>query len=243
MSTVIDHTHDPALRSWAPGADAPDTEFPIQNLPFGVFRRRGDAAPPRVGVAIGDSVLDVPALAELGLVAGVALDAARAGASDALNAIMALGPAASRALRHALVDLLRVGGAGQAHARRLLMPRADAEVFVPAHVGDYTDFYASIYHATNVGSMFRPDNPLLPNYKYVPIGYHGRASSIVASGAEVRRPWGQTRQAPDGPPQFGPLATARLRTGSRRCTWAPAMRWGSRCRSPTPRSTCSGSAS
>jgi fumarylacetoacetase len=204
MSAVIDHTHDPALRSWVSGADASGTDFPIQNLPFGVFRRRGDAAPPHGGVAIGDRVLDVPALAELGLVSGAALTAARAAASDSLNALMALSPDAVRALRHALVELLRVGGAGQAHADRLLVPMAGAELFVPARVGDYTDFYASIYHATNVGSMFRPDNPLLPNYKYVPIGYHGRASSIVASGAGVRRPWGQTRNAPDRPPQFGP---------------------------------------
>jgi len=200
----MDHTHDPALRSWVPGADAPDAEFPIQNLPFGIFRRRGTEEAPRAGIAIGDHVLDVPALADLGLVSGHALAAARAGASDSLNALMALGPAASRALRHAVVDLLRVGGAGEAHATRLLVPMADADLFAPARVGDYTDFYASIYHATNVGSMFRPDHPLLPNYKYVPIGYHGRASSIVASGAEVRRPWGQTRNAPDQPPQFGP---------------------------------------
>ncbi|MGH7690186.1 MAG: fumarylacetoacetase, partial [Gemmatimonadaceae bacterium] len=204
MSAVIDHTHDPALRSWVPGSDAPDTEFPIQNLPFGVFRRRREPSAPRVGVAIGDHVLDVPALAELGLVSGDVLVAARAGASDSLNALMALGPAASGALRHALVELLRIGGAGQAHAVRLLVPRSEAELLVPARVGDYTDFYASIYHATNVGSMFRPDNPLLPNYKYVPIGYHGRASSIVVSGAEVRRPRGQTHNAPDQPPQFGP---------------------------------------
>ncbi len=204
MSAVIDHTHDPALRSWVPGADEPGGEFPIQNLPFGVFRRRGDASSPRVGVAIGDRVLDVPALVELGLVGGDALAAARAAASDSLNALMAMGPAPARALRHALVELLRVGGAGQAHADQILVPLADAELFVPARVGDYTDFYASIYHATNVGSMFRPDNPLLPNYKYVPIGYHGRASSIVASGAGVRRPWGQTRNAPDQPPQYGP---------------------------------------
>ncbi|HEX8725586.1 MAG TPA: fumarylacetoacetase [Gemmatimonadaceae bacterium] len=204
MSRAIDHTHDPALRSWVPGADAPDAEFPIQNLPFGVFRRRGDAKPPRVGVAIGSRVLDVPALAESGLLSGDGLAAARAGDSDSLNAIMAMGPAAARALRHALVEVLRVGGSGQALGERLLTPLDDAELFVPARVGDYTDFYASIYHATNVGSMFRPDNPLLPNYKYVPIGYHGRASSIVASGAEVRRPWGQTRNAPEQPPQFGP---------------------------------------
>ncbi len=111
---------------------------------------------------------------------------------------------AARALRHTLVDVLRTGGAGAAHADTLLVPVDDAELLVPAHVGDYTDFYASIYHATNVGSMFRPDHPLLPNYKYVPIGYHGRASSIVASGAAVQRPWGQTRGDAERPPVFGP---------------------------------------
>ncbi len=240
MSAVIDHTHDPALRSWVSGADAPGTDFPIQNLPFGVFRRRGDAAPPHGGVAIGDRVLDVPALAELGLVSGAALTAARAAASDSLNALMALSPDAVRALRHALVELLRVGGAGQAHADRLLVPMAGAELFVPARVGDYTDFYASIYHATNVGSMFRPDNPLLPNYKYVPIGYHGRASSIVASGAGVRRPWGQTRNAPDRPPSSAPRAgsTTNWRSG---CTWARAIRSAARCRSRRPKTMCSDS--
>ncbi|MDE3152320.1 MAG: fumarylacetoacetase [Gemmatimonadota bacterium] len=204
MTAPVDHTHDSALRSWVPGADAPGGEFPIQNLPFGVFRRRGTGGAPRVGVAIGDRVCDVAAAAERGLIAGDARAAAEACASDSLNALMGMGPEAARALRHALVELLREGGSGERHADRLLAPMADVELFVPSRVGGYTDFYASIYHATNVGSMFRPDNPLLPNYKYVPIGYHGRASSIVASGTEVRRPWGQTRNSPDAPPQFGP---------------------------------------
>jgi fumarylacetoacetase len=204
VSTSIDHTHDPDLRAWVPGADADGGEFPIQNLPFGVFRRRGEPAPARVGVAIGNQVLDVAALAASGVIAGAALTAARAGASDSLNGLMALGPGPVRALRHALVDLLSAGSTARERVIPLLVPRADAELFVPARIGNYTDFYASIYHATNVGSMFRPDSPLLPNYKYVPIGYHGRASSIVASGAEVRRPWGQTRNSPDQPPAFGP---------------------------------------
>ena len=204
MSTLIDHTHDPALRSWVPGADEPGTDFPIQNLPFGVFRRRGESVAPRVGVAIGNRILDLAALAGAGLVSGDALAAARAGAADSLNALMALGPGASRALRHALAGLLEQGSSARAAVAPLLVPQGEAELFVPARVGDYTDFYASIYHATNVGSMFRPDNPLLPNYKYVPIGYHGRASSIVVSGTEVRRPWGQTRNSADQPPAFGP---------------------------------------
>lgn len=240
MSTTIDQTHDPALRSWVSGANDAGTDFPIQNLPFGVFRRRGDAAPPRVGVAIGDQVVDVAALAPLKLVTGEALIAARACGGDSLNALMTHGPAATRALRRALVELLREGAPARAYGDRFLVPQADVDLFVPARIGDYTDFYASIYHATNVGSMFRPDNPLLPNYKYVPIGYHGRASSIVASGAGVRRPWGQTRNAPDRPPSSAPRAgsTTNWRSG---CTWARAIRSAARCRSRRPKTMCSDS--
>jgi len=204
VSRPLDGTHDAARRSWVASANAPDTEFPIQNLPFGVFRRRGSAGQPCVGVAIGDQIVDVASLVGRGLVNGDALPAARACEDDSLNELMGLGPDAAGALRRALSDLLRAGGAGQAHAADLLVPMADAELFVPARVGDYTDFYASIYHATNVGSMFRPDNPLLPNYKYIPIGYHGRTSSLVPSGREIRRPWGQTRPDADAPPVFGP---------------------------------------
>ncbi len=192
MSDGLDRTHDPALRSWVASANAPGGDFPIQNLPFGVFRRRPGGGPPCVGVAIGDGILDVAALVGYGLVSGDALSAARACENESLNELMGMGPDAARALRHALSDVLRVGGAGERHAAELLVPMADAELFVPARIGDYTDFYASIYHATNVGTMFRPDNPLLPNYKWVPIGYHGRASSIVASGS--RRP---PAQGPD----------------------------------------------
>ncbi|HUX32233.1 MAG TPA: fumarylacetoacetase, partial [Gemmatimonadaceae bacterium] len=157
MSRPLDGTHDAARRSWVASANAPDTEFPIQNLPFGVFRRRGSAGQPCVGVAIGDQIVDVASLVGRGLVNGDALPAARACEDDSLNELMGLGPDAAGALRRALSDLLRAGGAGQAHAADLLVPMADAELFVPARVGDYTDFYASIYHATNVGSMFRPD--------------------------------------------------------------------------------------
>lgn len=202
--SALDGTHDPALRAWVPGANAPGADFPIQNLPFGVFRRLGSGGRPSVGVAIGDWIVDLAAVVGRGLVSGDALLPCQACEDDSLNELMALGPAAARALRHALSDLLRVGGAGEAHAAEILVPMAGAELFVPARVGDYTDFYASIFHATNVGSMFRPDNPLLPNYKYIPIGYHGRASSLVASGAEVRRPWGQSRAGDAGPPAFGP---------------------------------------
>jgi fumarylacetoacetase len=220
----IDETHDPDVRSWVESANDPAADFPLQNLPFGVFRRRGAAGQWRVGVAIGDSIVDVAACADTGLFSGAAAAAAELCRGPVLNPLMAAGRGASRALRQALSAWLRAdtsvtGGtaksanAGAASARAgapaaerdgLLVPMRDAELGLPAAIGDYTDFYASIQHATNVGSMFRPDNPLLPNYKWVPIGYHGRASSIVVSGTPVRRPAGQTRDGAEGPPTVGP---------------------------------------
>ena len=205
---MTDHTHSPDALSWVASSAFEATDFPIQNLPFGVFRRRGSDEAPRVGVAIGDLVLDVGACARAGLITGSAEAAAHECAAPTLNGLMARGRPSWTALRHALFSLL---DADHPDADRLqdlvaprLMPQADAEMFLPAAVGDYTDFYASVFHATNVGRMMRPDNPLLPNYKYVPIGYHGRASSLVVSGTSVRRPAGQTK--PDGAdtPAFGP---------------------------------------
>ena len=208
---AIDHTHDPALRSWVASAQAPGADFPIQNLPFGVFKRAGAAERPRVGVAIGDRIVDVVACGRESLLPPRAAEAARRCAEPDLAPLMALGRDAARALRSALVDLLRVDSPAYERDRsvadRILVPMKDAELRLPASVGDYTDFYASIHHATNVGSMFRPDNPLLPNYKYVPIGYHGRASSIVVSGTSVRRPHGQLRDG-EAPPVYAP--TRRL---------------------------------
>ena len=202
MTRPIDESHDPALRSWVESANQPDADFPIQNLPFGVFRRRAAAEPHRVGVAIGDSVLDLLQCRELGLLRELPADVQAVLGAPALNGLMALGPPAMRALRHHVVRLLSADSARAEPAA--LVPMPDAELIVPAAIGDYTDFYASVFHATRVGRLFRPDNPLLPNYKYVPIGYHGRASSIVASDTEVRRPWGQTK-APDQPqPAFHP---------------------------------------
>lgn len=196
----LDATHDPALRSWVASANAAQTDFPIQNLPFGRIRR-GDQ-PWRIGVAIGDQVLD------LRLAAGQAVWAddvrpllAPLAAGD-LNAFMALGPTAWRTLRQALSTALAEGAAAQAALERCLVPQAALELGVPCRIGDYTDFYVGIHHATAVGKLFRPDNPLLPNYKWVPIGYHGRASSIVASGTPIRRPTGQTAGAQG--PAFGP---------------------------------------
>ncbi|HSP90770.1 MAG TPA: fumarylacetoacetase, partial [Vicinamibacterales bacterium] len=205
---MTDHTHVQDAMSWVASAADPGTDFPIQNLPFGVFARRGSADAPRVGVAIGDLVLDVGACATAGLFAGAAADPARDCSAPSLNALMARGRASWTALRHALFGLLDADAPGaeemQDRVAPFLVPQAEAEMFVPAAVGDYTDFYASVHHATNVGRMMRPDNPLLPNYKHVPIGYHGRASSLVISGTPVRRPWGQTK--PDGAdaPAFGP---------------------------------------
>ncbi len=200
----LDETHDPAARSFVASANVPGTDFPLQNLPFGVYRPVGQA--PRIGVAIGDRVLDLPAAIETD---ALALTPALAGAcaAPALNALMGLGPEPRRALRRRLFELLRSDSAlasDPALQARLLRPTFEIEMRLPAEIGDYSDFYASIEHATNVGSMFRPDNPLLPNYKWVPIGYHGRASSIVPSGTPIRRPSGQ-RKAPDAEaPTFGP---------------------------------------
>jgi fumarylacetoacetase len=201
----VDETHDPALTSWVPSANAPGTDFPVQNLPLGVFRRHGTHDRPRIGVAIGDAIFDLFHAAQESLVTGA--DTLReACESPALNSLMSLPHAHRLQFRHTLSQLLRAG-AGTV-SRTQLVPRADAEMLLPASIGDYTDFYASIYHASNVGRMFRPENPLLPNYKWVPIGYHGRTSSIVVSGTEVHRPSGQTRDDAAAPPSFGP--TRRL---------------------------------
>ena len=200
MIPAVDETHEPSLRSWVESANG-DGDFPIQNLPLGVFvKRDGDA--PRVGVAIGEMVLDVAQAVRAGHLRGAAADACT---ERTLNGLLSLGGGAWRELRRGLSRLLRADSALPAADRgALLVRQADVRMLVPVQIGDYTDFYASIHHATNVGRMFRPDNPLLPNYKYVPIGYHGRASSIVASGADLRRPNGQ-RKAPDADaPTFGP---------------------------------------
>jgi fumarylacetoacetase len=199
---MLDETHDPSLRSWVESANDPNTDFPIQNLAFGVFRQRGTSERPSVGVAIGDQILDLSAMVARGAFDTGALAPMRdALSAESLNPLMARGRESLAMLRRQLSAALR---SGAAEHRDCLIAMHDAELFVPARIGDYTDFYASIQHATNVGSMFRPDNPLLPNYKWVPIGYHGRASSIVASGTPVRRPMGQTRDANDAPPSVAP---------------------------------------
>ncbi len=191
---TLDRTHDPAARSWVESANDAGTEFPIQNLPLGVFRRRGGGDAPRIGVAIGREVLDLVRLGEDGLLRDLSPAVSGALGDPSLNALMALGRPAASELRGRLSDLLRVDAPEARSAQSSLVPADQVDLLLPAAAGDYTDFYASVHHARNVGSMFRPDQPLLPNYKWVPIGYHGRASSLVASGAPVRRPWGQ-RQA------------------------------------------------
>lgn len=199
--SILGSTHDPELSSWVESANRPGADFPIQNLPFGVFRSGLSCA---VGVAIGDRILDLGRGAAAGLLDGLSADTARACAAPALNPLMALGRERWSPLRMRLSELLRAGGGHQAAVAPFLVPMDQAIMLVPAEIGDYTDFYASIHHATNVGRLFRPGSPLLPNYKYVPIGYHGRASSIVVSGTTVRRPNGQAKDAGAEAPVFGP---------------------------------------
>jgi fumarylacetoacetase len=204
LKQLTDATHDPGLKSWVESANGGDTDFPIQNLPYGRFRRRGEDQPWRIGVAIGDQVLDLKlAEAQCPWGEGVSELLAPLAAGD-LNAFMALGPKARRRLREALSAALADGSDQGPFLELCLLPQKDAEMALPCRIGDYTDFYTGIHHATAVGKLFRPDNPLLPNYKWVPIGYHGRASSIVVSGQKVRRPMGQTRTADAAAPSFGP---------------------------------------
>ncbi|GAA0589906.1 fumarylacetoacetase [Craurococcus roseus] len=198
----IDETHDPGLRSWVASANG-HPDFPIQNLPLGVFTPPGGGVP-RGGVAIGDMVLDLAAAHAAGLFTDEAARAAEAAAGGTLNALFALGAGPRRALRARLSELLAEGGAGRGEAEACLHPAARCALHLPSRIGDYTDFYVGIHHATNVGKQFRPDNPLLPNYKWVPIGYHGRASSVVPSGTPVRRPNGQRKRADEAAPSHGP---------------------------------------
>jgi fumarylacetoacetase len=196
-----DRTHDSKARSFVASANG-HAEFPIQNLPFGVFSPAGGT--PRAGVAIGDMILDLDAVLAAGLLDGAAEEAAAAAEGGTLNEMLALGAAPRRALRARLFELLSEGSAERTRVEGALHRAADCTLHLPARIGDYTDFYAGIHHATNVGRLFRPDNPLLPNYKHVPIGYHGRASSVVPSGAPVRRPNGQRKPATETEPSFGP---------------------------------------
>ena len=202
----LDETHDSTRTSWVESANEPGSDFPLQNLPFGIFRRRGSGEAPRAGVAIGNQVLDLAAGAALAGFTGEAAQAAEAGRAPTLNALAALGREYWHPLRVALFHAL--SAEAPANVKKALegclVPLKEAELLLPVEIPDYTDFYTSIYHATNIGRLFRPDNPLMPNFKWVPIGYHGRASSVIVSGNAVTRPRGQTK-APDAQaPTFGP---------------------------------------
>lgn len=218
----IDDTHNPNLRSWVESANDPVTDFPIQNLPWCAFREAGveeDLGESRVGVRIGDRVLDLSAAAKRELLVprdsnDAVLESAQNLLShpglrfDAIIAVMGYRAGARSEFRAAIQRLLIAGfedlSESKSPGSRLVLPADDVEFVPPAQPNNYTDFYASIHHATRVGSMFRPDNPLLPNYKWVPIGYHGRASSIVPSGTTITRPRGQTKADDADAPRFGP---------------------------------------
>ena len=187
--TSIDATHAPELRSWVPSANEAGADFPIQNLPFGRFSIGADAAP-RIGVAIGDRILD---LRKAGLID-----------TDDMNTLMAATPEKRSALRALISRGLAEGSSRQAEWEAALVSQDAVTMHVPCRIGDYTDFYTSVHHATTVGKQFRPGNPLLPNYKWVPIGYHGRASSIGVSGQRFKRPQGQTKAPDADAPTFGP---------------------------------------
>jgi fumarylacetoacetase len=205
----LNETHDNTLRSWVESANAPGCDFPVQNLPYGVFRRRGSIEEFRIGVAIGAQILDLRKAYAAGAFDDtdeLTLSAIEAARAPTLNELMSLGADAWQALRVALSRLLRDTSPAQVTLRQALLPQDEAEYSLPAKIGDYTDFYASIHHATAVGGLFRPDAPLPPNYIWVPIGYHGRVSSIGISGQQVRRPMGQIKPAGQDGPSLAPSA-------------------------------------
>jgi fumarylacetoacetase len=208
MGYSINKTHDAGVQSWVTSANDPATDFPIQNLPFGIFRRSGEPGQGRTGIAIGDRIFDLAAGLSLDLLDSHSARIVERYATDSLNDLMAAGKSDWSALRNALSRLFEKGGLNGKNESEVeaktLIRMSEAEMLLPAHIGDYTDFYASIHHATNIGKMFRPDSPLMPNYKWVPIGYHGRASSVVVSGTAISRPFGQTKADDAESPVFGP---------------------------------------
>ena len=190
----LNSTHDVNLKSWIETASDPNTDFPIQNLPFCVFQKSTEA--PSIGVGIGDQILNLRVAGELGLLGDQFIDVV---SQTTLNAIMGTSPSARHELRGVISGLLSADTTADRDViAKAMLFQSDVRYLLPCTIGDYTDFYASIYHATNVGSMFRPNNPILPNYRHIPIGYHGRASSVVVSGTEVRRPVGQLSPAEEG---------------------------------------------
>ena len=204
---MIDHTHLPTTQSWLLSANAADTDFPLQNLPYGLFRRSGSNEDARVGIAIGDQILDLQRAAAAGRWSSAVQVLLQPLSRGDLNAFMAQPSSQRRLLRHAVFDALAEGSPQQPALSACLLAQTQAQMAVPCRIGDYTDFYTGIHHATTVGKLFRPDNPLLPNYKWLPIGYHGRSSSIGVSGSHVRRPLGQL---------MAPGAEAPVRAASQR---------------------------
>ncbi|MEO6017403.1 MAG: fumarylacetoacetase [Polaromonas sp.] len=199
-------THSAFAKSWVASANAEGCDFPIQNLPFAVFRRTGSDEAFRGGVAIGDQVIDLAQVAATDCLDGLARAAAQACAQPALNDFFTMGPKAWKALRHGLFELLEKAfyGAKVDALRECLIPQEDVEFSVPARIGDYTDFYTSLDHAMNIGVMMRPDDPITSNFKWIPIAYHGRVSSIGVSGQTYRRPMGQAMAPGATAPVYGP---------------------------------------
>lgn len=202
----LDETHAHGRRSWVQTANREGTDFPIQNLPFGIFSRPGEE--PRFGIAIGDFVLDIAAAADAGLISGPALAAANLAKLPALNQIFALDPQILTALRRQVANLLDENGpekkTAMANQRALLVEQAACKLHVPARIGDFTDFFAGIHHAHTTGAISRPDSPLPPNYKWIPVAYHARASSVMVSGHSVHRPRGQIGSRGGKPPRYAP---------------------------------------
>lgn len=199
----LNETHEPSLKSWVSSANDGVSDFPIQNLPFAIFRCKGTDEF-RGGVAIGDQIVDLLLLSKAEVLPGDSRQAVLAAAKSELNEFMAMGPKTWSSLRLALSRALREGSELKNTLRPCLVSQANVEYKLPCQITDYTDFYTSVHHATAVGSLFRPDNPLLPNYKWVPIGYHGRASSIAVSGQSFPRPLGQLKGPDDEMPSLSP---------------------------------------
>jgi fumarylacetoacetase len=201
----IDETHDARTTSWIVSANG-HAEFPLQNLPLGIFSPSagGDGSGPRAGVAIGDEIVDLAALCSIGLLRGEAEHAARAATGASLNALFALGAGPRRVLRRTLFQLLCSSSGERERITPCLHASSACRMHLPAVIGDFTDFYAGINHARNVGQLFRPEYPLLPNYKYVPVAYHGRSSSIAVSPSQFRRPNGQIKTPSSTTPRLGP---------------------------------------
>lgn len=206
--SIEQNTVDPSLQSWIEAANDKDARFPIQLLPWGAFHRQGSLEEPRLGVPIGDRMLELRKIVEAGIMRGIDPTLGEALCASTLNPLLELGREAWTAARRAISEILRddcpLLKESNRWRKRALVPMEQVALDLPVKVGNYTDFYASINHATNVGSIFRPDEPLMPNWKHLPVGYHGRASSIVVSGTPIRRPMGQTMSTDGSAPSFAP---------------------------------------